>query len=649
MRFSGARRATMAITQLGPYKIGRKLGRGGMGTVYEGWDEQARTRAAVKVLSAALADQEGFRDRFVTEIETLKKLRHPNIVRLFGYGDQDGHLFYAMELVEGTSLEDELQNRRRFDWRETAQIGIQVCRALKHAHDRGVVHRDIKPANLLLTAEGDVKLSDFGIAKLFGISALTLDGGVVGTAEYMSPEQADGRPVTHRCDLYSLGGLLYALLASRPPFRAKTLPELLQLQRYAEPEPVRRYAPDTPAEMELILAQLLAKEPESRIASATLLSRRLEAMLHALSVDRSDHDEGDLGPTVVDPAPPRDGQSALHAPTMAADNESHANSAHSSSLDFDTTAVDDVGGRPPQGSQAERPADKPWSNAGAAAEDAANSPAPDSRGGRFTLVGDEPPIERRVDEETHYGARLRQIALLAVALGGVGALGWYLFQPPNADELYAKIESRVELKQPDALLAAVDDINRFLARFPSDPRGGRLRMHLAEVELLRLERRAERDARQYVTARRRNPVEQAYLEALRLAPYEPERAVVTLRAAIDLFGHGAQPAPEARAATPKLSKEDQQWLTLARRKSRQLDADLAAHSAEQLTRIHSLLDRADQIRATQPNHANSIYQSVIVLYSGKPWAHEAVNRAESGIRQLARPNATGEGGNHPNP
>jgi serine/threonine-protein kinase len=197
-------------------------------------------------------------------------------------------LFYAMELVEGTSLEEELQSGRRFDWQKVTHVGIQISRALKHAHDSGVIHRDIKPANLLLTSTGDVKLSDFGIAKFFGATGLTSDGGVPGTAEYMAPEQADGRPVTHRSDLYSLGGVLYALLAGRPPFRARSIPEMLQLQRFAEPEPVQRLCPDVPKELASIVAQLLEKDPERRIVSAMILGRRLEAMEHGLLARRGD-------------------------------------------------------------------------------------------------------------------------------------------------------------------------------------------------------------------------------------------------------------------------------------------------------------------------------------------------------------------------
>ncbi len=206
------------IEQLGPYRIERLLGRGGMGTVYAGVHLETGQRAAIKSLSVAVADDSNLRERFLTEIETLKKLKHPNIVQLYGDGEQDGHLFYVMELVEGQTLQEELQTGHRFDWQEVTTITIEVCQALKHAHDRGVIHRDLKPGNLLRTTDGHIKLSDFGIAKLFGATHLTVAGSVVGTADYMAPEQAEGKPITARTDLYSLGALMFTLLARRPPF-----------------------------------------------------------------------------------------------------------------------------------------------------------------------------------------------------------------------------------------------------------------------------------------------------------------------------------------------------------------------------------------------------------------------------------------------
>ena len=171
---------TMQFDRLGPYKIGNRIGRGGMGAVFEGVNVETGELAAIKILNPHLADDEGFRERFEMEIDTLKKLKHPNIVRMYGYGEQDGHLYYAMELVNGHSVEEELQLGRRFSWREVVHYSVALCKALRHAHDHGVIHRDLKPANLLLTdSEDEIKLTDFGIARLFGNNRLTMDGALV--------------------------------------------------------------------------------------------------------------------------------------------------------------------------------------------------------------------------------------------------------------------------------------------------------------------------------------------------------------------------------------------------------------------------------------------------------------------------------------
>jgi len=287
----------MKNQQLGPYRIIRQLGRGGMGIVYEAVNTETDEPAAIKLLAARLADSGSFRERFSSEIETLRKLRHPNIVRLFGFGEQDGELYYAMELVRGQSLEAELDQSRPFEWREVTRMAVQACRALRHAHDRGVIHRDIKPANLLLTADGTLKLSDFGIARFFGDTRLTSAGNVVGTAEFMSPEQAEGRAVTPRSDLYSLGVVLYVLLARRPLFQAKSVPEMLQKHRYERPQPLRKYAPDAPAGLEAIIHQLLEKDPRKRPANALLLERQFLAMEQALM--RGGTSPGDVAATEV--------------------------------------------------------------------------------------------------------------------------------------------------------------------------------------------------------------------------------------------------------------------------------------------------------------------------------------------------------------
>jgi len=144
----------MPLERLGPYRIERALGHGGMGSVYASVHEQTGERTAIKVLSEALAADPRFRERFRSEVETLRTLHHKNIVTLHGYGEEEGRLFFVMELVPGRSLDAELRAGRRYLWDEVADIGIQVCAALKHAHDHGVIHRDLKPANLLMTDDG---------------------------------------------------------------------------------------------------------------------------------------------------------------------------------------------------------------------------------------------------------------------------------------------------------------------------------------------------------------------------------------------------------------------------------------------------------------------------------------------------------------
>src|SRR5487761_1168809 len=474
------------LERLGPYQIGRKLGKGGMGTVYAGVNLENGEAAAVKVLSAVMAHEEGFRERFEAEIESLKKLHHPNIVRLFGYGEQDGYHFYGMELVEGRSLEEELLAGRTFEWREVTELTIQVCRALKHAHDRGVIHRDIKPANLLLADDGTLKLSDFGIAKLFGSTGMTADGGVLGTAEYMAPEQADGRPVTHRCDLYSLGGVMYALLSRRPPFRATTMVEMLQLQRYAQPEPLRRFAPEAPAELESIVGLLLEKDPEKRLPTAMVLSRRLEAMRHGLSVRP---DEAGKSLAVVD------GAAAVAAPAAIADDKiATAPTAAADNLLDQGFAVPHSGEFPPH-TGVYRLADVPPSMAlpnlhkemrsevnfspdmatiaappaalasnGAAATGGGAAPAAQPK---FTAVS----AEERAPEEPHdeEGNWLSlQVLVLASAIVALGLGTWYVLQPPSLDKLYARA---VAAHENNRSAEAEADIAAFLSRSgPADPR-----------------------------------------------------------------------------------------------------------------------------------------------------------------------------------
>ena len=263
--------------QVGPWRIERRLGTGGMGNVYLGTHTQSSEQAAIKVLPASIAREEGFSERFGREIQALRQLSNRHIVAFFQNGVcEDGTLFYAMEYVDGPTLTAEIQSRKRLPWREVLSLALQAATALKAAHDAGVIHRDLKPSNLMLTRDRVLKLADFGVASLFASSRLTQAGSVIGTAEYMSPEQARGQRATPRSDLYSLGAVLYAMLTGRPPFSGATTGEILQKHQYSQFDRPGLYVPAIPRLLEELVCQLLEKDPAKRPPDALVVMRRLE-------------------------------------------------------------------------------------------------------------------------------------------------------------------------------------------------------------------------------------------------------------------------------------------------------------------------------------------------------------------------------------
>jgi len=262
---------------VGPYRIERRLGAGGMGNVYLGIHTDTGLEAAVKVLPASIAREEGFAERFSREIHVLRQLSSRHIVALYQDGaTSEGSLYYAMEFVDGPTLTAEIQSRRRIPWSEVLELALQAATALKAAHAAGVIHRDLKPSNLMLTRNRTLKLADFGVASLFASSRLTQTGSVVGTAEYMSPEQARGQRATPRSDLYSLGAVLYAMLTGRPPFSGSTTGEILQKHQFGQFDRPSRFVPAIPRLLDDLVCQLLEKDPAKRPADALVVMRRLE-------------------------------------------------------------------------------------------------------------------------------------------------------------------------------------------------------------------------------------------------------------------------------------------------------------------------------------------------------------------------------------
>ena len=199
----------MTKRRIGPFEIEKQLGVGGMGIVYLATFVKTGQQVALKVLSPAMWVDERVLSRFEREMEILKRLRHKNIVRYYWGGRLNNQHLYAMEIMDGGSLDEVLRRKGRLSWEQTVDAARQICRGLEHAHNAGVVHRDLKPANLFLTKKGILKLGDFGIARDTTATALTAAGSTVGTYAYMAPEQITGlSPVTRKTDLYSLGCVL---------------------------------------------------------------------------------------------------------------------------------------------------------------------------------------------------------------------------------------------------------------------------------------------------------------------------------------------------------------------------------------------------------------------------------------------------------
>jgi serine/threonine-protein kinase len=280
----------MTPEHVGPYDILEKLGSGGMATVYLGRHRETGLEAAVKVLPPALARQEGFVERFAREVESMQRLSNAHIVKFYEAGEdtEAETYYYAMEYVKGETLTHLIRREKRLSWQQAVEIAIQVCRALKSAHDAGVIHRDLKPSNLLIAEDGTIKLTDFGVAQIFAADRLTITGGIVGTAEFMSPEQAEGKRATKQSDLYSLGVLLYVMVTGRPPFTGGTHVELLQKHRFGRFDPPKLVVPEMPHWLDEVICQLLEKDPTKRFPNAFVLGRRLEQVVRKVELSRSD-------------------------------------------------------------------------------------------------------------------------------------------------------------------------------------------------------------------------------------------------------------------------------------------------------------------------------------------------------------------------
>jgi serine/threonine protein kinase len=252
----------------GNYKIEQKLGEGGMGAVFRGVDMMLEREVAIKFLRPELASQQQVVDRFRSEAVTLAKLNHPNIATLYNFMRQGDSFIMVLEYVRGVTLDHVIQQRGAIPHTQAVPIFCQVLDGIQHAHEFGVVHRDIKPANMMLTEKGTLKVLDFGIARILGTARMTRQGNVIGTIEYMSPEQVKGQETDARADIYSLGMLLYEMLTGRVPFEIENEFELMKAQIEQYPTPPRQINPTIPEAAEQAVWRAIAKDPAQRFQSA---------------------------------------------------------------------------------------------------------------------------------------------------------------------------------------------------------------------------------------------------------------------------------------------------------------------------------------------------------------------------------------------
>ncbi len=278
----------MIPEKVGPYIIERKIGSGGMGTVYLGRHAETGKVVAVKILPASLAREDGFVLRFTREIEAMRKLKNPHVVEVYESGVDDETYYYAMEYVDGITLSKWIRENGRMHWKDVINYSVQICSALKAAHDAGIVHRDLKPSNLLITKDNQIKLLDFGVAQVFASTKLTKTGGIIGTAEYMSSEQAQGRRTTKKSDIYSLGAVMYALLTGRPPYSGKTSMEVIQKHKFGQFDAPRLFVPEIPHWLDEVVCKCLEKDPDKRFPDAYVLSRRLKEILKKVELSRQE-------------------------------------------------------------------------------------------------------------------------------------------------------------------------------------------------------------------------------------------------------------------------------------------------------------------------------------------------------------------------
>ncbi len=639
-----------------------------MGTVYRGVHEKDGQIHAVKVLAPQYADDEHFRGRFESEIKAMMKLDHPNIVRLLSYGQEAGNLFFAMELVKGKSLYDMQRSGHAFMWPECLEIAIDICKGLKHAHDRGIIHRDLKPGNLLMTEEGVVKITDFGIAKSYGGSHHT-GTNILGTMDFMAPEQAKGEPVTVRSDIYSLGTVMYTLMTGKPPFSANSMEESFRnLTRVPVPRISTKVA-NIPLDLEALLSKMLEKKPEKRIATAQATLYKILAIQEALK-------EESEARTAHHPGPPKTTRTEIVSPaaqtaefpvkpvTESPDGEEGRSKSDSSitrlsfdgsktvtdktSIDVKPQVTDIDHKKSKSAARSKTQSDKTQSDK-TPADKTSSQKIPDSelkpkaartrkntrrrRKGRklsdagedyFTPVTDQhrAAVQLNVEPEPAESAKwpLAMLLLITVAAAAIGT--WFATKNPSADELYATIEHSID--RPEEV---VDQTAQFMQLYGDDDRFG-------EVELLNevgLSIKGYTSLVKRLSVRARIPgdsrlteIESQFLKIVALGETNPKSADAKMEAFINVH-----------AKSKSLSDRDQDCVNAAEGFRIKIvgaeDRQVAGH-------IKSINKSIAQANSLPPEESAQLYSALIQLYADDNWGQRDADRIKllGKVRDLYR-------------
>jgi len=601
---------------IGPYKIIRTLGQGGMGTVYHGVHSKSNDSVAIKVIASNMAQHQRFRRRFDSEIQTLLKLKHPNIVQLIGFGEEKGMLFYSMEYVDGENLQQQLRREKKIGWERVVDIAIEVCSALKHAHDFGVIHRDLKPANLMINSQGKVKLTDFGIAKLFGAMESTVEGAVLGTADFMPPEQAEGKPVSVRSDLYSLGSMCYAAIAGRAPFVGKNIPEILFNVRYGALNPLVSLEPSVPKELCDLIDELLRREPSMRPPTALVVGNRLQALRamfaarareklsekievrnlkEMTSIDMNDalslmqevksispNDRTILGATHHLPA--NSGQSANESrESIAGPDDSTRLAPSASSFEF------------------------------------SEQPSGIEHMGKTNFVEVRDDDRRRsitpAVEHDQMPAWTQWVSLggLVVTLI-VCAFGIYWFSlAPSADSLFQEIASGMDATDDEQLLAIEPTAELFKRLYPNDPRFADVDVLLREIDSLHFIRQMQRKAKRGGTDQL-DAIEQAFLECIKAQNIDTELAQRKLSALATVF-----------SSSENLTTRQRQIVDLAKRIADKMTNEVKPSRHPAIETLEEQMIWADANLA--PTTRAAWMKGLIELFEDKVWARELIASA----------------------